>query len=636
MTTTREPSLAQLAKLWRREREAAQAREVEQREQLSLQERVERGLALCDLDVEDTDAMAGGRTLLWVRSSRRVDLDNLRIQVGDPVRAWRDTESEYAIVARRDGDRLGLAVEADYGEFLEDGGFHLDREAPQVTFDRGDAALDRLRNAEPGSAEERQRALLFGDAVPSVQPVDDLTCLDHGLNDVQKLAVRRALGADRLALVHGPPGTGKTRTLVEVVRAVVARGERVLVTAASNTAVDNLAERLIQHGVAVVRLGHPARVAPSVEARSLDALVDRSEDKKLARKWIADANELRRKARKRKERGSIDRREQRRMFFEARELMRDARKAVETARRQVLSACPVVCATAAGADSAVLGERRFDLVVLDEATQAPDPMALCAVWRAERLVLAGDPCQLPPTVLDRQAEAEGLGTTFFERLSERHGEPVLTTLQVQYRMHERLMAFPSRSMYGGKLVAAPEVAGRLLDELQDVQPDPLRPQPLCFVDTAGTGHHELREGDDPSTQNAGHAELVVAEVLRLLERGLPAREVAIITPYDAQARLLREPLREARAQGLEIGTVDGFQGREKEAIVLDLVRSNDQAAIGFLADRRRMNVALTRAKRFLLVVGDSATLGPHGYYSQFLQEAEDQGAYLSAWSLADG
>lgn len=205
-------------------------------------------------------------------------------------------------------------------------------------------------------------------------------------------------------------------------------------------------------------------------------------------------------------------------------------------------------------------------------------------------------------------------------------------LEVQYRMHEALMAFPSRSMYQGRLRAAPNVAHHVLSELPGVATDPLRRGPLCFVDCAGKGYAETRSDDDPSTCNPAQAERVAREVRRLLSRGLSTAACAVITPYLAQVRLLRDALRPAVDAGLEIDTVDAFQGREREAIVVDLVRSNDEAEIGFLADIRRMNVALTRARRFLLVVGDSATLGVHPYYQRFIAAAEEADAYVSAWN----
>ena len=222
--------------------------------------------------------------------------------------------------------------------------------------------------------------------------------------------------------------------------------------------------------------------------------------------------------------------------------------------------------------------------------------------------------------------------TIFERLEAAKKGDLLRLLVVQHRMHEAIMAFPSASMYDGRLIAAPEVARHRLEEIPGVIADPLRPAPWHFIDASGKGWTEERSGDDPSTCNPGEAERVVAEARRLLSRGLSPSDLAIITPYDAQVRLLREALREERADGLEIGSVDGFQGREKEAIIVDLVRSNDANDIGFLADTRRMNVALTRARRFLLVIGDAGTLAGHRYYDAFLDAAQKSQAWISAWS----
>jgi superfamily I DNA and/or RNA helicase len=216
-------------------------------------------------------------------------------------------------------------------------------------------------------------------------------------------------------------------------------------------------------------------------------------------------------------------------------------------------------------------------------------------------------------------------------------------LEVQHRMHADIMWFPSRAMYGGRLIAAPAVRGWTLEDL-GAAPDPLRPGAVWFVDSAGTDWDEERAVAgtethpggavflDPSTRNPHQAVRVAAEVRRLLSRGLAPRDCAVIAAYDAQVRMLRELLATERAAGLEVGTVDGFQGREKEAVVVDTVRCNDQGEIGFLADVRRMNVAITRARRFLLVVGDSATLGRHPFYADFLAAIDDLGSHGSVWS----
>lgn len=610
------------------------AQAVEARRGVPLAERVARGAALRDLVVDETDAAPGGRTLLWIGSRRAGEVEALRAGPGDPVRLWWEDPEEpgatRGVLARRRGERIGVVVD-EPPDRLMDGGFRLDLDDPLETFVRGERAIGRWLDAPTASDLGRLRAVLIGGAQPDFEREEDVAPLDGGLNRPQLAAVRRALAARDVALVHGPPGTGKTRTLVEVIRQAVGRGQRVLATAASNMAVDNLAERLGLVGVDVVRLGHPARVAPAVAERTLDALLARTDAWKLSRKWIAEANEQRRRALLRFDRGSIGWQEKKDALRDAARLQKDARVQLRRTEQAIVSRAAVVCATAAGADAALLPDEPFDLVVLDEATQAVDPVALVALGRGRRVVLAGDPRQLPPTVIDRQAERAGLGTTIFDRLAEADRGDVLRMLVVQHRMNEAIMAFPSDRWYGGQLVAAPSVAAHTLEDL-GVAPDPLRPGPLLMVDTAGKGWEERRVGDDPSTSNPAQAARTAAEVRRLLGRGVAPADVGVITPYDAQVRLLRGLLDAEVRAGVEVSSVDGFQGREKEAIVVDLVRSNDDGQVGFLADVRRLNVALTRARRLLLIVGDSATVGGDATYGAMIEAVEAFGAVVSAWT----
>ena len=676
--------LDELAGLWQREREAARARSAEVRRGLTLAERARRGVALADLELDDIGGAPGNRLLVWLAPAGRASgaagaaggagaasasasasaagLADLRVGPGDPVRLWRSAPDQpdaiRGVVARRQQNRIGVIIDGELPALLEDGRVHLDVNDSEATFDRGARAIARTRAAAASSPLGAMRAVLAGEVAPAFEPTPGaLVLFDGALEDpAQRAAVEQALAARELALIHGPPGTGKTRVLVEVVRQLVARDQRVLIAAASNAAVDHLAGQLVAAGLPLVRLGHPARVDPALEHATLDAHLERDGATDLARGWLDRARELRRRARARRSR-SADRRALRELTDEARALERDARQALAVAEEAVIARARIVAATCAGADAAVLqrgsaranadapaaragtgppgssgravdhvAEVRFDTVIIDEATQALDPIALCAMARAGRVIMAGDPCQLPPTVIDPEAARAGLRVTAFERLAA--GASLLVT---QHRMHRAIMAFPSASMYRGALVAAPAVAGHTLEDL-GVRPDPLRPGPLVFIDTAGTGWSEERTADDPSTRNPAMAARTAAELRRLVSRGLAPPDIALITPYLAQARLLRAELDSLAAAGLEIDTIDAFQGREKEAVVVDLVRSNDDGDIGFLADTRRMNVALTRARRFLLVVGDSATLAGHPYYAAFLAAAEQTGLLLSAWS----
>ncbi len=626
--------LVALAELWRAERAAAREKFAAARRGTSLRARVARGLAIADLTVAEWRPAARDRTRVRLSPPAHVDLDDTGIGPGDPVVLWRqspdDPRASRGVVSARERHDLWVIVDGDLADAVIESGCHLDALAPEATFDRGDRAIERASTAKATSALARVVGVLCGDRPAAIAPAPTWSPLDDALDEAQRSAVAAALAAHDVALIHGPPGTGKTRTLVEVVRQFVERGERVLCTAASNTAVDNLGERLVAAGVGVVRLGHPARVSAALEERTLDALVASSDGARLSRELSDRARELRR--------GSGDLRgdEGRALRQELIGLVRDARSALAQAEAYFLDTVPVVLATCAGAGATMLGDRTVPTVVIDEATQAPDPLALIAMARGERIVLAGDPHQLPPTVIDLAAARAGLATTFFERHATTAGASLLVT---QHRMHRDIMRFPSQATYGSALVASPEVADHTLADL-GARHDPERGVAVWFLDTAGKDWTDRKGGldpdddelADPSTWNPEQAERVAGEVRRLIGRGVAPGDVAVIAAYNAQVRRLRALLADERAQGLEIRTVDGFQGREKEAVIVDTVRSNPDGDLGFLADLRRMNVAITRARRWLLVVGDSATLGGHPYYAALVTAMDELNAHGSAWA----
>ena len=608
-----------------------------------LAERVALGVALANLRIVDERSAPGERVRVRFTVPDAIDLDNLRISPGDPVRLWAEHPEEpgavRGVLERREDQSLWLMLDRAVDEIDRD--YALDPEVPELTFDRGDAAIRRAKSALATSDLARLRDVAAGIKPPRpIAPVT-WTPFDDDLDERQRAAVDAALRSGDIALIHGPPGTGKTRTLVEVVRQRVERGERVLCAAPSNTAVDNLGLRLSSAGLRTVRLGHPARVAPALQALTIDGQVDIDGATRLAREWHDRARALRKTAAGRH--GA----EAKALWQEARALDHDAAREIANAERAIVGRADVILATCVGCDHPLLGslERAdtslFDCVIVDEATQAADPLLLIALSRAKVAVLAGDPHQLGPVVIGGPSVEATLGSTVFERLTT--GAAVM--LEQQHRMHEQIMTFPSRSKYDARLHASPAVGAHVLEDL-GIAPDPLRPRPLWLVDTAGKDWIEQRTDFepggslnnmpsfqfDPSTFNSGNAERVAAEARRLLSRGLAPTDVAIIAAYSAQARRLRELLKTERAAGLEIGTVDGFQGREKEAVIVDLVRSNARGEIGFLSNTRRMNVALTRAKRFLLVVADSSTLGEHPYYAQFLSYIDEIDAHGSAWS----
>ncbi|MDF1842226.1 MAG: AAA domain-containing protein, partial [Rubripirellula sp.] len=420
--------------------------------------------------------------------------------------------------------------------------------------------------------------------------------------------------------------------LAEIIFQAVAQGDRVLACAPSNTAVDNLLEKLVAadpiDSGAVIRIGHPARVFEALRGHTLDEVVDNDPSAEVIRDMRREVQELIRTASK-GFRGRDSRRRRGELFAEAGKLRGQIRSLEKSVLRNVLDGADVICTTTT-IDDDLLADREFDLVVIDEACQCTLPGIWQAVLRADRIVFAGDHCQLPPTVLSDQAAAEGMRESMMQHLVEREGESVFRRLTVQYRMHERIMEFSSDTFYDHSLIADDSVKGHLLCDLPQVSNDQWTNSPLHFIDTAGAEYQEEIEPDGESKLNRKEADLILQIVAKMIASGVQPTDIGVIAPYAAQVRLLRHQL---DYPGLEIDTVDGFQGREKEAILLTMVRSNDRQEIGFLADTRRTNVAMTRARRCLIMVGDSATLGGNTFYASLLEHFEQQDAYRSVWEF---
>ncbi|HET6982707.1 MAG TPA: AAA domain-containing protein, partial [Myxococcaceae bacterium] len=506
----------------------------------------------------------------------------------------------------------------------------VDLVADDVTFARADAAIVEVAAGDRG-APGRRRDVLLGRESPRFEAEKPPSRLD-ALNPEQRLAVERALAARDLFCVHGPPGTGKSTVLAAVAREAVARHGRILCSAASNAAVDHLVELCLAEGLRVVRVGHPARVSPRLVEHTLDIQVENHPDRLLARQLFDDAFDLLGHARKQRQQGRSRERfaNARSAQAEARSLMDEARALERKAVRDVLERADVLCATLTALGGTPLSSLRFPLALVDEATQATEPLTLLAFLRAERVVLAGDHRQLPPTILSEEAAARGLSTSLFERLLALHGDGVRQMLREQYRMNAELMELPSRAFYGGELRAHPSVASRTLATV--LPGTTIDAPPLLFLDTAGKGWEEVAPPGSESLENPGEAEVVVARARALVAAGLDPGQIAVITPYRAQAAHISPAL---EGLGIEVDTVDAFQGREAEAVLVSCVRSNADGRLGFLTDLRRMNVALTRAKVHAFVVGDSATLGHHPFYAGVIERAQLLGGYRSAWEWSE-
>ena len=446
------------------------------------------------------------------------------------------------------------------------------------------------------------------------------------LNPSQRTAIEFALSAEDIAIIHGPPGTGKTTSVAAFIRQAAHRGEKVLACAPATRR-----STIYSSGWWTVASGSYAlgiRLASRMYCAShtLDALVETHDNMRLVKDMLREAEELYRKADRYTRAKPLPGFKQD-LRREARQLKADSRLLERQAIDHVLDRADVICATTS-IDDAVLGDRSFDWVVIDEACQCTESACWVPLQRGRRILLAGDHCQLPPTVISQEAASQGYARSMLERLVETYGPTITRQLDVQYRMHAAIMRFSSAQFYHDTLLADAAVESHLLSDLPCVASSPLTDEPLTYIDTAGASYDEEHEPDGTSRRNPAEGRLVLDKVQQLLEAGLPAADIAVIAPYAAQVRWLRE---HAPERDLEIDTVDGFQGREKEAVVISLVRSNREGEIGFLADTRRMNVALTRARRKLIVVGDSATLGGHPFYAALLEYFESTGSYHTVW-----
>ncbi len=481
----------------------------------------------------------------------------------------------------------------------------IDLYANDITFKRWMENLDNLRESGRKALE-----LYLGLREPEESEPVEFQPFDKSLNASQRRAIAKALGSGDFFLVHGPFGTGKTRTLVELIRQEVARGgHKVLATAESNVAVDNIVERLADSGLNVVRIGHPSRVSKALhettlaylitqhdlygELRELRIIGENLKEKrdtftkpplpKYRRGGLTDLEILALSRRRRGGTRGVPAKLIREMANWiklnrlAQKAFDDARKLEERIAREIIQEADVVLTTNASAGLEVVDYGEYDVAVIDEATQATIPSVLIPINRAKRFVLAGDHKQLPPTILSEKAKE--LSKTLFEGLIERYPEKS-EMLTVQYRMNERLMEFPSREFYDGKIEAHESVKNITLADLGGVSEpefgnfwdEALKPENvLVFIDTSKREDRfeRQRRGSD-SRENPLEAKLVTETIEKLLEMGVKPDWIGVITPYDDQRDLISSMV----GEDVEVKTVDGYQGREKEIIVLSFVRSN--------------------------------------------------------------
>ena len=473
------------------------------------------------------------------------------------------------------------------------------------------AALREVAEAK-GNRTARLREVLLGKA-PALRRETGPVRFPW-LNASQEKAVNQVLCAKEVAVVHGPPGTGKTTTLVEAVYETLHRENQVMVSAQSNTAVDWIAEKLVDRGIPVLRIGNPTRVNDKMLAftyeRRFEAHSDYPELWQIRKTIREMTGRLRKSGREDGERlhNQLTKLRVRATGLEIRidtELFTEAR---------------VIACTLVGAASRVLERKRFSSLFIDEAAQAIEAACWIAISRADRVILAGDHCQLPPTIKCIEAARGGLGRTLLEKVVL-HKPETMSLLKIQYRMHEDIMRFPSRWFYHDELEAAPEVKYRGILDFDT---------PVSWIDTSELDLQEKAVAEGTGRLNTGEAELLVRELKNYMER-IGIRRIleehidfGVISPYRAQVHYLRhllkkEPFFRPCRRLITVHTVDGFQGQERDVIMISLVRANEKGQIGFLRDLRRMNVAITRARMKLLILGEAVTLTRHPFYRELYE-----------------
>lgn len=542
-----------------------------------------------------------------------------------------------------DGCSISVALESRHGDptfsKLSGKSVRIDRIhglADAVTYERNCEALmllqkKGLHKKNPSIAVV---ATLFGDKedvawleendLASWDEADFDEHLGKPFDDSQRRAITLGLNKKRPFLViQGPPGTGKSGLLKELIALAVGKGERVLVTAPTNAAVDNMVEKLSSIGLNIVRVGNPARISSAVASKSLGDIVN----SKLA----AFRTEFeRKKSDLRKDLSHCLKDDS--LAAGIRQLLKQLGKTLKKKEketvREVLSSAQVVLATNTGAaDPLIRRLDAFDLVVMDEAGQAIEPSCWIPILQGKRCILAGDPCQLAPVILSRKALEGGLGVSLLERASTLHEGVLATKLTTQYRMNDAIASWASKEMYSGLLKSSSTVASHLLVDSPFVKPTWITQCPLLLLDTRmpyGSLSVGCEEHLDPagtgSFYNEGEADIVVQHVSSLIFSGVRPTAIAVQSPYVAQVQLLRERLDELpEADGVEIATIDSFQGREADAVIISMVRSNTLGAVGFLGDSRRTNVAITRARKHVAVVCDSSTICHNTFLARLLR-----------------
>lgn len=605
----------------------------------SVQARRDNGMSWYPVAIRDTEITRGDYLTVELERTTHQDIPH-QFRFGAAAVLFSNhnprEDRVEGLITFQGGNKLKLNIREDeLPDWTRNGKLGVDLLFDENSYKEMQAALKQAITRADNNKENQLLKILVGEKEPGFQTDIDLPA-SPALNSSQQAAVRKIVAANELAIVHGPPGTGKTTTLVQAIKMLIQlQHQQVLVAAPSNAAVDLLCEKLSTEGLNVIRIGNPARVSENLMSLTLDSKMADHAGTRDIKKMKKQANELRNMAHKYKRNfGKAEREQRKALFDEAHRILKDVEKTEQYITNDLLSKAQVIVATLVGCNHYTISHLSFHTAVIDEAGQALEPATWIPILKAQKLVLAGDHCQLPPTVKSEEAARNGLMKTLMEKNVSAHPEAV-SLLEEQYRMHEKIMQFPSEQFYESRLRANSAVAAHTVTT-NDI--------PLQFIDTAGCGFEEKKEGT--ATSNPEEAAFVLKHLTQLVTNlkadytieNFPT--IGIISPYRLQLQVLKEQMEHNEIlrtyrQKITINTIDSFQGQERDIIYISMTRSNSDGNIGFLTDTRRLNVAMTRARKKLVVIGDSATLSLFPFYADFITHAEKNDAYISAWEFVE-
>ncbi len=500
----------------------------------------------------------------------------------------------------------------DFPDWIEDKGVGIKLAPDQRTTAIMKATLNNLEsNKTLYTLFEKIHYASTPQPTPLIENDEPLIFNNVSLNKSQQTSVKAMLDNSELLVIHGPPGTGKTTTLIEGILQLLKKEDKIIVTAPSNTAVDNIAKGLLTKGITILRVGNATKTDELVFAHTPEGKLANTTAQKEIKQLKIRAEEFRKMAIKYKRNFGKEEREQRNLLFkEVKEIRIEIKKLQAYNQEKLFAQAQVILGTPIGLYDADVRHLKVETLIMDEAGQCIEPLAWCVFPLAQKYILAGDHLQLPPTVLSNEAMLLGFNTSILEKAVATI-KPIFL-LNTQYRMRNSIAGFSSAYFYDKELLTPPH--------LQNIT------EHLIFIDTAGSGYNEEFGPDGTSLKNDG--ELKIAQKLIETENIEPL-QTAFISPYAGQVAAAKEILPTL----MRCSTIDSFQGQEQHTIILSLVRSNDDGIIGFLKDYRRMNVALTRAKEKLYIIGDSATLGNDSFFVALLTYVEKHGLYKTVWEF---